>query len=67
LVIQRLYAAPRITAVAARKAYQKLTLMVPRITMNSPMKPLVPGSPELAMAKSTKKAANTGMRLATPP
>ena len=36
-------------------------------TKNSPTKPLVAGSPELAMAKSTKNAAKTGMVLATPP
>ena len=35
--------------------------------MNSPTKPEVPGSPALAMAKNTMKAANTGMVLTTPP
>ena len=52
---------------AAAKAYQKLTLIAPNMTMNSPTKPLVPGKPLLAMANSMKKAANTGIVLTTPP
>ncbi|MND03333.1 hypothetical protein D3C83_231040 [compost metagenome] len=55
------------SVVAARNANQKFTLIVPRMTMNSPTNPLVPGSPELAIAKRTKNAANTGILLATPP
>jgi hypothetical protein len=53
--------------VAAAAAYQTLVLTAPRITMNSPTKPLVPGSPEFAIANSMNRAANTGMVLATPP
>ena len=37
------------------------------MTMNSPTKPEVPGSPEFASANSTMKAANFGMVLMTPP
>ena len=43
------------------------SIIVPSTTKNSPTNPLVAGSPEFAMAKSTKKAAKTGMVLATPP
>ena len=35
--------------------------------MNSPTKPLVPGRPQLAIAKSTKNAANFGIVFTTPP
>jgi len=52
---------------AAANAYQKFSSIVPRITRNSPTNPLVPGKPELAIANSTKKAANTGIRFTTPP
>ena len=55
------------SVVAARKVYQKLTLMVPMITMNSPTKPLVPGRPTLPMVKSMKVAAYHGMRVTSPP
>ena len=41
--------------------------IAPSVTRNSPMKPLVPGRPELAMANSMKNAANTGILLTTPP
>ncbi len=37
------------------------------MTMNSPTKPLVPGSPQLAMANSIISAANFGMVFTTPP
>ena len=47
--------------------YQKLALKLAMITRNSPTKPEVPGSPVLASANSTMKAANTGMVLTTPP
>jgi len=53
--------------VAARKASQKPAFTVPRMTIHSPMKPLVPGRPLLAMAKKTAKAANRGIVLTTPP
>ena len=53
--------------VAARKAIQKLALKLLRMTRNSPTNPEVPGSPELASAKSIMKAANTGMVFTTPP
>ena len=43
------------------------TLKLARITRNSPMKPEVPGRPELASANSTISAANLGMTLITPP
>ena len=53
--------------VAAKNAYQKFTFTAASITMNSPTKPLVAGSPELAMANSMKNAAKMGMVLTTPP
>ena len=59
--------APRISVTAARNAYQKLALKLARITRNSPTKPEVPGNPAFAMAKSTMKAPNIGIRLITPP
>ena len=37
------------------------------ITKNSPTKPLVEGSPQLAIAKKTKKAEKIGILLTTPP
>ncbi len=41
--------------------------MAPMITMNSPTKPLVAGSPQLAMANSIISEANFGMLFTTPP
>jgi hypothetical protein len=52
---------------AAANATQKLNLTAPRITMNSPTKPEVAGSPALAMENSMNSAANFGMVLTTPP
>ena len=40
---------------------------VPVMTMNSPMNPLVPGRPTLASVATTKRAAYTGIGLASPP
>jgi len=53
--------------VPARNAIQKLNFIAPTITMNSPTKPEVAGSPQFAMAKSIISAANFGMVFTTPP
>ena len=65
--IHSVYAAPIISVIAAPKAYQKFTLIAPRITMNSPTKPDVAGRPELAIANNTAKNANLGIVFTTPP
>ena len=52
---------------AATSASQKFAFIAPMITRNSPTKPLVPGRPALAMAKSMVKEANFGMVFTTPP
>ena len=67
MYIHSVYAAPRIMIVAARKPSQKFTFTAARITMNSPTKPLVPGSAALAIEKSMANAANFGMVLTPPP
>ena len=41
------------------EADQKLALMAPRMTMNSPTKPLVPGRPELAMREQHREERRT--------
>ncbi len=51
----------------SEKTDQKLYLIAPTMTMNSPTKPLVAGSPQLAMANSIMNDANLGMVLTTPP
>ena len=67
LYIQSVYAAPKISVVAARNAIQKFAFMAPMMTMNSPTKPLVAGRPQLAIANSIMNAANFGMVFTTPP
>ena len=52
---------------AAIKAIQKFSFIAPKITMNSPTKPEVPGSPAFAIAKKTANAVNNGILLITPP
>jgi hypothetical protein len=64
---QSVYAAPRMSVVAASREYQKLALKLARITRNSPTKPEVPGKPIFASANNTMKAAKIGMVLMTPP
>ena len=62
-----MYAAPQIRVVAAAKAIQKLAFIAPRMTMNSPTKPLVAGRPQLAIANSIMSEANFGIVFTTPP
>ena len=67
LYIHSVYAAPRTMVLAARKASQKPVFIAPRITRNSPTKPLVAGRPLFAMANSIIRLANFGIVFTTPP
>ncbi len=53
--------------VEASAPIQKLNLIAPMSTMNSPTKPEVPGKPTFAIENSIAKTANCGITLATPP
>ena len=67
LTIHNVYAAPIINVVAAKNANQKLACNAPRITINSPTKPDVPGKPAFANAKRTANPVNLGIEFITPP
>ena len=64
-----MYAAPKISVMAATRATVKCVLNAAIITMNSPTNPPdQPGKPTLDKANNNmKKAANIGIVLATPP
>ena len=49
-------AMPYCSVVAARNPVQKLNCTAPRMTMNSPTKPLVAGRPAFAIANSIRNA-----------
>ena len=65
--IHNVYAAPTIKIIAAKKAYQKFAWSEPKITINSPTKPEVPGRPAFARANKTANPVNFGIELITPP
>src|SRR5260364_190628 len=67
LYILNVYAALRISVNAASRPIQKLNRTAARITINSPTKPEVPGSPQFAIENSSDNAANFGITLTTPP
>ena len=67
LVSHSEYAALMIKVKAAPKPISGFCWKLANTTRNSPTKPLVPGRPQLAMAKNTQNSANHGMTLATPP
>ena len=56
-----------IKVIEAKNANQKLACKAPRITINSPTKPEVPGRPAFAIANRTAKPVNLGIEFTTPP